>query len=110
MNYQYTAALALLTSTLLFYHSDPASAVEVKYWGEVDLTSYECTDTESSFVHRICFEVNESHVVVLLRDTYYAYCNVDKGTVDDWVKADSKGRFYNQKVKDSSVNGRFSCR
>lgn len=110
MKHPAKSACALVLSALLFVHSSPVAAVEVKYWGEVDLDAYECVDTVSSFVHRICYDEGEAHVVVMLRDTYYAYCNVDQSTVEDWLNSDSKGRFYNQNVKDSAVNGRFSCR
>lgn len=87
-----------------------AQDVEVKYWGTVDLATYECMDTVSSFVNKVCYDADKSHVVVMLRDTYYAYCKVDQATVDDWLNADSKGRFYNQNVKNSAVNGRFFCK
>ena len=63
----------------------------------------------SSFVHRICYDADESHVVVLLRDTYYAYCEVDAPTVGAWLAADSKGRYYNQNIKSEAVEGRFAC-
>ncbi len=97
-------AVALLTG------SAHAETVSVKYWGDVDLASYECTDTVSSFVNRVCYDQASSHVVVLLKATYYAYCNVDPGTVEQWLAADSKGRFYNQEIKDNATGGRFSCR
>ena len=81
-----------------------AETVEVKYFGPVGLASYECDDTVSSFVHRICYDDAAAQVVVRLNGTYYAYCRMDEGTVAAWLAAESKGRFYNQFVK-----GRFSC-
>lgn len=97
-------ALVLLTG------SAQAETVSVKYWGDVDLASYECTDTVSSFVNRVCYDQAAGHVVVLLKATYYAYCNVDPGTVEQWLAADSKGRFYNQEIKDSATGGTFTCK
>ena len=41
-----------------------AETVDVKYWGSVDLDAYECTDTVSSFVHRICYIASTENVVV----------------------------------------------
>ena len=87
-----------------------AETVDVRYWGSVDLQSYRCADTESSFVHRICYDDREQHLVVLLRETYYAYCNVDEATFDEWISTPSKGRFYNQRVRSNAVDGLFSCR
>ena len=87
-----------------------AETVAVKYWGEANLDTYSCTDTLSSFVHRVCYDASAAHVVVLLKETYYAYCNVDPETVNEWLSADSKGRFYNQQIKDDATGGRFTCR
>jgi hypothetical protein len=100
-----TAAITLLTIVPAF-----GDTVEVKFAGLVDLNTYVCTDTISSFVNRICFDEAKARVVVLLRDTYYAYCDVDPGTVAGWIAAESKGRFYNQNVKSDAVDGRFACK
>lgn len=96
---------------LLFVMASPLAAetVDVKYWGSADLQSYQCADTESSFVHRICYDGQEQHLVVLLRNTYYAYCNVDEPTFDEWLSTPSKGRFYNQRIRSNAVDGLFSC-
>lgn len=57
----------ILTLMLL---ASPARAetIDAKYVGAIDLASYECTETSSSFVHRICYDADESHVVVLLQE------------------------------------------
>lgn len=86
-----------------------AEGVNVKYWGTADLSTYDCQNTQSSFVHRICYDQTAAHVVVLLNQTYYAYCRVDPGTVSAWLAASSKGRFYNQRIKSGAVNGLFAC-
>jgi hypothetical protein len=90
--------------------SAAAEMVDVKYWGPVDLVSYHCEDTTSSFVHRICYDASAQHLVVLLRSTYYPYCRVDPATFEAWVAAESKGRFYNQNIKSEAATGRFACR
>lgn len=100
---------SLALGSLLVAGPALAETVDVKYWGSADLASYECADTVSSFVHRICYDEAAEHVVVLLRNTYYAYCDVDAGTVAAWLEADSKGRFYNQNIKSDAVDGRFAC-
>ena len=61
-------------------------------------------------MHRVCYQPIDLHIVVLLQRPYYAYCNVDAGTVAEWLAADSKGRFYNQRIKSDAVAGRFACR
>lgn len=100
------AAAALLLATV------PAEArtIDAKFIGDVDLEQFQCTETVSSFVHRICYDVTDSRVIVLLRETFYQYCNVDADTVAAWLGADSKGRFYNQNIKSNAVDGRFDCR
>jgi len=105
-----SALFILASACLMFGGSVLAEEVEVKYWGIVDLRAYDCEDTASSFVHRVCYDTDELHLVVMLRDTYYAYCRVDQETVDSWLNTVSKGRFYNQNIRDDAVDGRFSCR
>jgi hypothetical protein len=82
-----------------------AETVFVKYQGPVDLESFRCTDTQSSFVHRICYQQNQSYLVVLLDQTYYHYCRMPQQVVSQWLAADSKGRFYL-----NSIKGNFDCR
>lgn len=101
---------ALLIALLLMTASAAAETIDVKYWGSVDLRSYECANTASSFVHRICYDESKAHVVVRLRNTYYPYCRVDRATVSAWLNSSSKGRFYNANIKSNAVNGRFDCR
>tara|TARA_Y100000591_G_C21458953_1_gene509851 strand:+ start:151 stop:471 length:321 start_codon:yes stop_codon:yes gene_type:complete len=81
-----------------------AETVFVKYHGNVSLDSFDCNNTISSFVNRICYDEQDEHVVVLLKSTYYHYCDVPFSIVDDWLSSYSKGRFYN-----SDIKGRFQC-
>jgi hypothetical protein len=82
-----------------------AETVNVKYQGPVDLGPFICTDTESSFVHRICYQPEQSYLIILLDQTYYHYCRIPSQVVSQWLNADSKGRFYN-----GSIKGNFDCR
>jgi len=82
-----------------------AESVFVKYQGPVDLQAFTCTDTVSSFVHRICYQPDQSYLVVLLGNTYYHYCRIPLQVVSQWLNADSKGHFYN-----GSIKGNFDCR
>jgi hypothetical protein len=79
--------------------------VEVKYHGKVSLQGFECTDTQSSFVHRICYAESDKYLLVQLKDTYYHYCRMPPRVVNAWLAAESKGGFYNANIK-----GRFGCR
>lgn len=82
-----------------------AETIFVKYRGMVDLREFNCTNTESSVVHRICYKKADKYLVVLLTDTYYHYCQIPQDVVQQWLSADSKGKFYNAKIK-----GNFDCR
>lgn len=92
-------ALSTISTTAM------AETVFVKYQGPVDLGSFDCTPTQSSFVHRICYQADQSYLVVLLDQTYYHYCRIPSQVVNQWLGADSQGRFYNAAIK-----GNFDCR
>ena len=82
-----------------------AESVYVKYQGNVPLNNFNCANTVSSFVNRVCYKEQDSYVVVLLGSTYYHYCRVPSSTVKRWINASSKGSFYH-----SNIKGRFDCR
>jgi len=42
---------------------------------------------------------------VLLNSTYYHYCNMPASIVEQWLSAQSAGRFYNAYIK-----GNYDCR
>lgn len=71
----------LFMVSLVMTASAAAGTIDVRYWRSVDLSTYECANTVSSFVYRICYDENEAHVVVRLRNTYYPYCRLDRETV-----------------------------
>jgi hypothetical protein len=97
--------LGLMLSLAMASAGALAETVFVKYQGPVDLEPFTCTDTESSLVHRICYQPDQSYLVVLLDQTYYHYCRIPSQVVSQWLNADSKGRFYNGLIK-----GKFDCR
>ncbi|MDV2964656.1 KTSC domain-containing protein [Nitratireductor aquimarinus] len=101
---------ALFMTVLMMTASAAAETIDVKYWGAVDLRTYKCAETVSSFVHRICYDESKAHLVVRLRNTYYPYCRVDRAIVSAWLNSSSKGRFYNANIKSDAVAGRFDCR
>jgi hypothetical protein len=95
---------------LLATASAMAETVEVKYVGAVDLSTYQCVDTESSFVHRVCHDPERELMVILLRQTYYQYCRISAAVVSQLVGAPSVGKYYNANIKSSSNDGLYDCR
>jgi len=49
-------------------------------------------------------------MVIRLRNTYYHYCEIDAGTVNALLDAESVGRFYNANIKNSGSGEAFDCR
>ncbi|WP_455476780.1 KTSC domain-containing protein [Bartonella sp. B41] len=97
--------LTILIGNILASSAASAETVYVKYHGVVDLDNFQCRSTVSSFVHRICYQLQQNYVVVLLKNTYYHYCRVPSYVVENWLFSPSKGRFYNRNIK-----GNFDCR
>jgi hypothetical protein len=83
-----------------------AEDVDVKYRdNDVSLENFDCPNIkESSFVNRICYDSANLYLVVLLKSTYYHYCNIPPAMFSEWVSAPSLGRYYNGNIK-----GNFSC-
>ena len=87
-----------------------ADTVNVKYRGMVDLSAYSCNSiTRSSFIRRVCFNQPKQHMVIKLNGTYYEYCRIDGGTVNNLLGTKSMGRFYNSNIKSRATGGKFDC-
>ena len=101
----------LLTSAVIGPSATHAEAIDVKYQGPVDISSFDCPAIKpSSFVNRICYQAQARYMVVLLRQTYYHYCDIGPNVVAAFIQADSLGSFYNANIKSSSNGGMFDCR
>ena len=96
------AALLVCVST-----AAQAECVTVKYRDGacVPLEKLECKSTVSSFIDRLCYDEKNSYMLLLLKETWYHYCNIPKDEVDRFLSSESLGRFYNQEIK-----GKFGCR
>ena len=95
----------ILAFSFLAFNAN-AESVSVKYRGAVELAPFKCNwINRSSLVNRLCYDEKETYVVVMLRDTYYHYCEAPKSIVAAWFSASSMGRFYNTYIK-----GRYDCR
>ena len=85
--------------------------VSVKYRGSVPLDTFSCVQTpDSSVIGRICYDATERYMIVLVRQTYYHYCEVDADTVAAFVGAPSAGKFYNRYIRGEGSGGPFDCR
>lgn len=103
--------IAGIAVALLLTVSASAETVDVKYRGPVSLDTFECTAVVgSSFVNRVCYNKEHLYMLIQLKQTWYHYCQIDAKTVEDLFAAESKGRFYNDRIKDSGTGGKFGCR
>lgn len=94
----------VLTVFITVSQAAHSETVSVKYFGTVNLSDLNCTNTISSFMNRICYDPQISLAIVQLKSTYYAYCGIPSEVIYSWLNASSKGRFYNNRVK-----GRYRC-
>lgn len=87
-----------------------AETVQVRYHGPVPLDSFACVDVkESSDVNRICYDTAERYMVILLKATYYHYCEIDAKTVQGLQAASSKRQFFEARIRGSGSDGPFDC-
>lgn len=95
---------------LILATSAHAETVDVKYRGPVDLKPFTCQSTKSSFINRVCYDAANQYMVILLKDTYYHYCEIPKSTVDALLAADSHCRYCNANIKGTVKDGPYDCR
>ena len=84
-----------------------AERAYVKARGEVDLAPFQCETMaarNSPNVRRICYDEKRQYVLVSLSGVWYHYCGVPPTTVSEWRRSTSKGRYYNDHIR----NG-FDC-
>jgi len=107
---------ALLAVGLIISAPAAAEKICIKYGPcGLDLGAYgfECTETaRSSFVRRVCHDVKQNFLAVLLNDTWYPHCGVRALDVLGLVTAPSVGRHYNEKFRSNrdGNHGPFDCR
>ena len=49
-------------------------------------------------------------MVIMLKGTYYHYCEIGQSTVDALLGSQSMGRYFNANIKGSGSDGPFDCR
>jgi hypothetical protein len=95
-------AIALLLSVLT---SANAECVPVKYRETcVPIDKLECKKPVSSFVNEVCYDASNNYMVILLKATWYHYCDIPLEKVRTLENAESPGHYYNAEVK-----GKFGC-
>ncbi len=97
------AAILTLTTALLC-----AQTIHVKYRStpvDIDNGKFKCVTTDSSFVRATCYDQRDRYMVILLRNTWYHYCDMPKVVWEELIEAESVGRFYNRNIR-----GNWSCR
>lgn len=88
-----------------------AETIDVKYYGQLDLKPFACTDiTRSSFIKRACYDKAQQFMVVQLNATYYPYCEMPAGVYATFLAADSMGKYYNANIKGTGSDGPYDCR
>jgi KTSC domain len=88
-----------------------AETVTVKYRGPVTLDTFQCANIDrSSLLQRVCYDAAQQYMVILLKGTYYHYCEIDQGTVDNLLSAPSMGKYFNANIKGSGLDDPFDCR
>ena len=81
-----------------------AEEVMVKYIGRVNLNEYVCRGAVSSVVKRICYNEKNRNMILLLQDTYYSYCGINKQVVYEFESARSLGKYLNENIR-----GQYNC-
>lgn len=87
---RFRQARSALLFTLFLIAASPAHAVtvSVKYVGLVDLAAFDCSHiTRSSFIRTVCHERSSATTVVQLNATWYQYCGMSNGMIQDWLSA-----------------------
>jgi hypothetical protein len=104
-------AVALITIMFLNATWAEAETIDVKYYGSLNLSPFDCTDvTRSSLVKRTCYDKTQRFMVVQLNSTYYPYCEMPAATYQAFLSAPSMGKFYNTSIKGTGSDGPFDCR
>ena len=100
----------VFVSVAMGFHAS-AETIDVKYRGPVDLKPFACQSiTRSSFINRVCYDAKEQYMVILLKTTYYHYCELPQATLTAFVNAESMGRYYNANIKGTGSDGPYDCR
>jgi hypothetical protein len=66
------------------------------------------TTTDSSMIKKAVYNfANNTLKIEFNSGTIYEYANMDPGTYDDFCKAESQGKFFNEKIKNNYPNSKL---
>ena len=103
--------VAFIVFALLGVSLVAAETIDVKYYGQLDLAPFVCTDmTRSSFINRACYDKAQQFMIVQLKTTYYPYCEMPASAYEAFLAAPSMGHYYNASIKGTGADGPFDCR
>jgi hypothetical protein len=103
--------VATAVVALLFTAEVKSETIDVKYWGPLDLKTFECRDiSRSSFIQRVCYDRAQSLMVISLKGVYYPYCELPQAALESFMVAPSMGQFYNENIKGTGSDGPYDCR
>ena len=88
------------------YAESNTGTVDVKYRGPVSLAPFSCEAvTKSSAIQKVCYDQENSYMLINLNGNWYHHCSIDQKTVSNLLKSESLGQYYN-----STIKGYFDCR
>ena len=84
-----------------------AETVNVKYRGPIDLAPFTCEDiTRSSFIDRVCYDRQNTYMLIKLNGIWYHYCEINADTVSNLLTANRWGAITTHRSKGSSIAAR----
>src|SRR3569832_2440503 len=85
---------------LLLPMSAWGEVVGVRGFGDVDLSSFDCTSiSESRLLHRVCYTEAHRYLIAQIGDEYYESCDVGTETVDGLMNTKHIITYYNQRIR-----------
>jgi hypothetical protein len=102
--------LAFILALLFTAPRQDAEVVDVKNFGAVDLTPFNCQDvTRSSIISRVCYDAEGRRMLVQRHAIYQQYCDLPNSTVDALLNAPSMGRFFKINIEGGDGSGPYIC-
>lgn len=90
----------VLLCALLVPIAANAEIVGVRGFGDVDLSTFDCTAiSESKLLHRVCYDEAHRYLLAQIGDDYYETCNVGSKAVDGLMDSDHVVAYYNQHIR-----------
>lgn len=80
--------------------------VIVNKLGKISLVGYrEKTFGSSDLIQNIYYNTDKKNMILMLKDTFYMYCNLSEEIIEEWIKYQSREEYYYKNIK-----GKYSCK